>query len=128
MTSKTYVGQFSKESRTPNRVIGLSFQIYVIYFCLECFNTLEMSMKEAAYWQRFALAFMRRLCKTNTASRVLLPRRKPYCSSPRRPWVSVISDMILVILMVTRRRMLEGMVMGRKLDGSRESPPCSDCE
>ena len=82
-----------------------------------------MSRKAAENCQVFDLALLNRVVKTNTASKVLLPFRKPNCSCPTIPSLSAISVILVHILAVINRRIFDGTVIGLYIDGCRESPP-----
>lgn len=86
-------------------------------------KTLEISRKAALYGQFLVLAFLRRVESTNTASKVLLFLLKPNCSCPRKPLASTTSVMCLHILTVRIRRIFDGIVIGRYIEGCSESPP-----
>ena len=80
-------------------------------------------MKAAEYCQVFDLALLNKVVKTKTASSVLLPFLKPNCSCPTIPSLSAMSVILVHILAVISRRMFEGTVIGRYIDGCKESPP-----
>ena len=80
-------------------------------------------MKAAEYGQLFLLAFCRSVVKIMTASIVLRPLLKPYCSGPNIELASTMLVIFSHIRTVTRRKRLAGMVMGLYWAGLRESLP-----
>ena len=85
--------------------------------------TFEMSLKAAEYGQLFLLAFCRSVVKIMTASIVLRPLLKPYCSGPNIELASTMLVIFSHIRMVIKRRRLDGIVIGRYWAGLRDSPP-----
>ena len=95
----------------------LLFQI--IFGLLSC-TTLDMSTKAAEYCHLFLFAFWSSEARMNTASVVLLPRLKPYCSGPNMLFSSTMLVIFSHILVVISRNKFEGTVMGLNINNMKQ--------